>query len=52
MSHYIIHWQSTFTGVTGHGSAPICLTSDEEAMRMCDEMDQEYPGIRHWVVPD
>jgi hypothetical protein len=50
MFRYVIHWRSTFTGVTGHGTSPILMSSDKEAKRMCDEMDQECPGIRHWAV--
>ncbi len=44
---YVIQWQSTVNGRAGRGTK---LFDKEEADRLAEELNQEYPRIRHQVV--
>ena len=41
---YVIHWKSKTNGRTGNGST--CFTR-EEAGRLAEELNQDYPEIEH-----
>jgi hypothetical protein len=45
---YVIKWASKVNGRTGHGTK---VFNREEAERLADELNQEYPDIEHQVTP-
>ncbi len=44
---YVIQWKSAINGRTGKGTK---LFEREEAQRLADELNQEYPDIQHEPV--
>ncbi len=43
-----IHWKSTITGATGHGSA---ILDFSVAKALMDEGNKDFPELNHWFVP-
>lgn len=44
---YVIEWKSQVNGRTGRGTK---LFEEDEAYRLAEELNREYPGIHHQVV--
>jgi hypothetical protein len=47
MKTYTIHWKSLVNGRIGAGTL---LFEKEEAERLADELNRDYPGIHHEAV--
>jgi hypothetical protein len=45
---YVIQWKSKVNGRTGKGTK---LFEQDEAARLADELNREYPKIHHEPVP-
>ncbi len=43
-----IHWKSTITGATGHGSA---ILNFSVAKKFMDNGNRDFPELKHWFVP-
>lgn len=43
-----IHWKSTLTGATGHGSKILDFTEAKEFM---EDGTKRYPWLKHWFIP-
>ena len=47
MKSYVIQWKSTINGRTGKGTKHFDF---QEAQQLADELNREYPSIRHEPV--
>ncbi len=47
MKSYVIQWKSKINGRAGKGTK---VFEYEEAARLAEELNQEYPGIHHEVI--
>jgi len=47
-NNYVIKWKSKVNGRVGRGTK---LFTREEAQRLANELNREYPDIEHQVVP-
>jgi len=45
---YVIHWKSKSNGRAGRGEKRF---SKDEAERLAEELNREYPEIEHEVIP-
>jgi len=47
---YIIKWTCTTTARSGQ--SPNTYQTKEEAQELCDELNEEYPTIAHYVTEE